>query len=243
MRRVVVTGLGLISPLGLGTEYSWRRLIAGESGIGPITLFPAEDLAARIAGEVPRTTQENAAAQGLLNYDEWISPKERRKTSDFIIMGTIAAELAMQDAGWLPETEEEKERAGVLIGAGIGGLEGIYDTSVTLLEKGPRRVSPFFITSCLINLAAGAVSIKYGLKGPNHAVVTACASGTHAIGDAARLIKYGDADVMLAGGAEASVCRIGIAGFASMRALSTRYNDTPTEASRPSSCKGCLNSS
>jgi 3-oxoacyl-[acyl-carrier-protein] synthase II len=233
MRRVVVTGIGLVTPLGAGVLNVWNRLINGESGLQPITICDASDLACQVAGQVPRTEEANALSQGKVNYDEWIEPKERRKMGDYSALGIIAADIALKDAGWMPQDEESKLRTGVMIGAGIGGLEGIYETSVTLFEKGPRRVSPFFIPSCLINLVSGHVSIRHGFKGPNHSVVTACSTGAHAIGDAARLIQYGDADVMVAGGAEAAVCRLGIAGFASARALATKFNDRPTEASRP----------
>lgn len=233
MRRVVVTGIGLATPLGLGTDRVWERLIKGESGISRVTLCDVSDIACQVGGEVPRTEESQAKERGLLNYDEWIDTKERRKMGDYTVHGIVAADYALRDAGWLPQSEEDQHRTGVMIGAGIGGLQGIYDTAITLFEKGPRRVTPFFIPSCLINLVSGNVSIRYGLKGPNHAVVTACASGAHAIGDAARLIIHGDADVMLAGGAESALCRIGLAGFASARALSTSYNETPTEASRP----------
>lgn len=233
MRRVVVTGLGIVSPLGLGIDHNWQRLVNGETGIGRTQQCDVSDISCQVSGEVPRTDAENALDQGQLNYDEWLSPKERRKTGDFITLGMIAADMALEDAGWHPTDIEDQYRTGVLVGSGIGGLQGIYDTSVTLYEKGPRRVSPFFIPSCLINLVSGNISIKHGLKGPNHAVVTACATGAHAIGDAARLIQYGDADVMVAGGAEATVCRIALSGFASMRAMSTNFNDRPAEASRP----------
>ena len=228
MRRVVVTGLGLVSPLANGAEQSWKRLIAGESGLGTIERIDVSDLPAKIAGEVPY-----GEGDGLFNPDDWMSPKDRRKVGDFILYGMAAATQAVEDSGWKPETEEEKCRTGVLIGSGIGGLGTIEETAITLHEKGPRRVSPFFIPASLINLASGQVSIKFGFKGPNHAVVTACSTGAHAIGDAARIIQYGDADVMVAGGAEAAICRLGMAGFASARALSTSYNDTPTEGSRP----------
>ncbi len=233
MRRVVVTGLGLVTPLGLGTERVWERLTKGVSGIGPITLCESSDLACQVAGEVPRSNEENAVSKGMLNLNEWIEPKEQKKIGEYIAYGMVASDLALDDAGWHPESEEDRCRTGVLIGAGIGGLQGIYESAVTLHEKGPRRVTPFFIPSCLINLTSGNVSIRHGLKGPNHSVVTACATGAHAIGDAARLIQFGDADVMVAGGSEGAVCRLGIAGFCAARALSTSYNDRPTEASRP----------
>jgi 3-oxoacyl-[acyl-carrier-protein] synthase II len=229
MRRVVVTGLGLVTPLGIGVEHVWKRLLNSESGIGAIQSFDVADLPAKIAGQVPR----GETAAGKFNADEWVPPKDQRKMDDFIIFAIGAATQAVSDSGWTPTDEESLERTGVMIGSGIGGLPGISETSLTLHEKGPRRVSPFFIPSCLINLASGQVSIKYGFKGPNHAVVTACSTGAHAIGDAARLIQWDDADVMVAGGAEAAVCRIGMAGFAAARALSTAFNDTPEKASRP----------
>lgn len=226
MRRVVVTGLGTVSPLGADLKTTWDALLRGESGLGHIQNFEVADLRARIAGQVPR-------GNGAFDPNRWAHPQEQRKMGDFIIYALAAAEEALTDANWKPQTDEDRERTGVMIGSGIGGLPGIYDTSVTLKEDGPRRVSPFFIPSCLINLASGHVSIRHGFTGPNHAVVTACASGSHAIGDAARLIMLGDADVMLAGGTEASVCRIGVAGFAAVRALSTGFNNTPEKASRP----------
>jgi 3-oxoacyl-[acyl-carrier-protein] synthase II len=229
MRRVVVTGLGLVTPLGIGVENVWKRLLNSESGIGAIQSFDVSDLPAKIAGQVPR----GETAEGKFNADDWVPPKDQRKMDDFIIFAIGAATQAVSDSGWTPTDEESLERTGVMIGSGIGGLPGISETSLTLHEKGPRRVSPFFIPSCLINLASGQVSIKYGFKGPNHAVVTACSTGAHAIGDAARLIQWDDADVMVAGGAEAAVCRIGMAGFAAARALSTAFNDTPEKASRP----------
>jgi 3-oxoacyl-[acyl-carrier-protein] synthase II len=229
MRRVVVTGLGLVTPLGVGVEHVWRRLIAGDSGIRAIQSFDVSDLPAKIAGQVPR----GETASGGFNADDWVAPKDQRKMDEFIVFALGAAEQAVADAGWKPTDEESLESTGVMLGSGIGGLPGISETSLTLHEKGPRRVSPFFIPSCLINLASGQVSIKYGFKGPNHAVVTACSTGAHAIGDAARLIMWEDADVMVAGGAEAAVCRIGLAGFAASRALSTAFNDEPHRASRP----------
>ncbi|RMF12191.1 MAG: beta-ketoacyl-[acyl-carrier-protein] synthase II [Alphaproteobacteria bacterium] len=229
MRRVVVTGLGLVTPLACGVEETWKRLIAGESGAAEITRFDASDLPAKIACEVKR----GDGSDGTFNADDWLSPKEQRKVDDFIIYGIAAAEQAIQDSGWKAETEEQMERAGVLIGSGIGGLPGIQDAAIALHENGPKRVSPFFVPGRLINLVSGHVSIRHHLKGPNHAVVTACATGAHAIGDAARLIMLGDADVMVAGGAEAAICRLGVAGFANAKALSTGYNDRPTEASRP----------
>jgi 3-oxoacyl-[acyl-carrier-protein] synthase II len=229
MRRVVVTGLGLVTPLACGVEETWSRLLAGQSGASAITRFKTDDLATRIACQVPRGDGSN----GTFNPDQWVDAKEQRRMDDFIIYGLAAAKQAVRDSGWEPKTEEERERTGVLIGSGIGGLEGIGETAITLKEKGPRRVSPFFITGRLINLVSGYASIEFGFKGPNHAVVTACATGAHAIGDAARLIALDDADVMLAGGAEAAICRLGIAGFNACRALSTAFNDTPERASRP----------
>ncbi|HEY5225653.1 MAG TPA: beta-ketoacyl-ACP synthase II [Methylovirgula sp.] len=229
MRRVVVTGLGMVSPLACGVAPSWQRLIAGQSGAGPIKGFETEDLACRIAMQVPR----GAGADGTFNPDEWMEPKEQRKVDDYIIYAVAAATEALADAGWKPRTYEEQIETGVLIGSGVGGLGGIYETSVTLLQKGPRRVSPFFISGRIVNLAAGYVSIMHGLKGPNHAIATACSTGTHAIGDAARLIALEDAEVMVAGGAESAINRIGIAGFSACRALSTNFNDRPKQASRP----------
>jgi 3-oxoacyl-[acyl-carrier-protein] synthase II len=229
MRRVVVTGLGLVTPLACGVEESWAALLAGKSGASRITKFKTEDLATKIACQVPR----GDGGQGTFNVDQWVDPKEQRRMDDFIIFGLAAAKQAVRDSGWMPKTEEERCRTGVLIGSGIGGLAGIEDGSILVHEKGPRRLSPFFIPGRLINLVSGYVSIEHGFKGPNHAVVTACATGAHAIGDAARLIALDDADVMLAGGAEAAICRIGIAGFNACRALSTSFNDRPTEASRP----------
>jgi 3-oxoacyl-[acyl-carrier-protein] synthase II len=229
LRRVVVTGLGLVSPVGCGVEAAWSNLLAGQSGARRITEFPVDDMTAQIACFVPR----GPTSEGKFNADDWMEPKEQRKVDDFIIYAVAAADQALADSGYKPETSEQKERTGVLIGSGIGGLSGIADTSILLKEKGPRRVSPFFIPGRLINLASGHVSIKHQLKGPNHAVVTACSTGSHAIGDAARLIALGDADVMVAGGAESPICRIAVAGFAACRALSTNFNDTPTKASRP----------
>jgi 3-oxoacyl-[acyl-carrier-protein] synthase II len=229
MRRVVVTGLGLVTPLGSGVEPVWERLLDGQSGIRGIQNFDVSDLPAKIAGQVP----PGESAEGRFNADDYMAPKDQRKVDRFIVYGIAAGHQAVEDAGWMPDDEESLERTGVLIGAGIGGLETIYNTSVTLLERGPRRVSPFFIPAALINLVSGQLSIRFGFKGPNHAVVTACSSGAHAIGDAARLIALDDADVMLAGGAEAAVCRLGVAGFAAARALSTGFNDTPERASRP----------
>ena len=229
MRRVVVTGMGMVTPLGDGVDINWRRLLASESGAGPITRFDASQMAARIACEVPRGDGDN----GAFNADAYVAPKDQRRMDDFIIYGIAAAKQAIQDSGWKAANEEDSCRAGVLIGSGIGGLPGIEQASLELAERGPRRVSPFFITGRLINLVAGNVSIEFGLKGPNHAVVTACASGSHAIGDAARIIQDDDADMMLAGGAEATICPIGIAGFAACKALSTSFNDAPARASRP----------
>jgi 3-oxoacyl-[acyl-carrier-protein] synthase II len=229
MRRVVVTGLGLVTPLGSGVEASWKRLVAGESGLGAIQKFDVSDLPAKVAGTVPR----GETSQGLFNADDWVPPKDQRKMDEFIVYGVAAGEMAIADSGWAPQTDEQRERTGVMIGSGIGGLQAIYEGSITLKEKGPRRISPFFIPSALINLGSGHVSIKHGFKGPNHSAVTACSTGVHAIGDAARLIALDDADVMIAGSAEAAVSRLGIAGFAAARALSTSFNDTPTRASRP----------
>ena len=229
MRRVVVTGLGVVSPLGCGVETNWRRLIAGEHGFRRIDTFETSDLACQVAAMIPRGDGSN----GTFNPDDWFDPKEQRKVDDFITYGVSAATQALNDAGWKADTPEKQESTGVLIGSGIGGLGGIYETSVTLLEKGPRRVSPFFVSGRIINLVAGYVSILHGLKGPNHAVVTACATGTHAVGDAARIIAMGDAEVMVAGGAESPVNRIGVAGFAACRALTTGFNDRPEAASRP----------
>jgi len=228
MRRVVVTGLGIVSPLGCGAEYVWKRLINAESGIRAIEHFEVSDLPARVAGVVPRGTGE-----GELDLDAVAPAKERRRMDDFIVYGLAAADQAIADSGWAPSDDESLERTGVMIGSGIGGLPAIAEGALTLKESGPRRVSPFFIPSALINLVSGHVSIKYGFKGPNHAVVTACATGAHAIGDAARLIMFGDADVMVAGGTEAAVSRLGVAGFAACKALSTARNDEPTKASRP----------
>lgn len=229
MRRVVVTGLGLLSPLAMGYERSWQRLLAGDSGAATVTGFEFSDLACRIANQIPR----GDGTDGTFDPDAFLEPKEQRKIGEFILYGIAAADEALKDSGWEPKTEDEKYATGVMIGSGIGGISGIYDTSLLLAEKGPRRVSPFFIPGNIINMVSGQVSIRHGLKGPNHAVVTACSTGAHAIGDAARLIMFGDADVMLAGGAESPVNRLSLAGFAACRALSTSYNDNPTEASRP----------
>ena len=236
MRRVVITGLGLVTPLGAGVETVWRRLLAGDSAAGAIEKFETSDLACRIACEVPRSdgyAGGEAAGNAAFDFDQWMDAKERKRVDDFIIFGVAAASMAFADSGIELKSKDEKDRAGVMIGSGIGGLPGIEDASKTLFEKGPRRVSPFFITGRLINLVSGYVSIRFGLTGPNHAVVTACSSGAHAIGDAARLIALDDADVMLAGGAEAAVSRLGVAGFAACRALSTGFNDAPQRASRP----------
>ena len=228
MRRVVVTGLGMVTPLACGVEETWRRLIDGESGAGPITRFDASHLATTYACEIPR----GDGSDGTFNPDDWMEPKEQRKVDDFILYGMAAAVQAVEDSGWQPG-EEGKLRTGVMIGSGIGGLQTIAETAVLLKERGPRRVSPFFIPSALINLVSGQVSIRYGFKGPNHAVVTACSTGAHAIGDASRLIALGDADVMIAGGAESPISEIGIAGFNACKALSTKWGDDPTKASRP----------
>src|SRR2546428_2120663 len=229
MRRVVVTGLGMVTPLACGVEPTWQRLINGESGARRIESFDVSDLSAKIACQVPR----GDGADGSFNPDQWMEPKEQRKVDDFIIFAICAARQALEDAGWKPCSYEDQIGTGVMIGSGIGGLTGIAETALTLKEKGPRRVSPFFIPGRLINLASGYVSIAHGLKGPNHAVVTACSTGAHAIGDAARLVALGDAEVMVAGGAESPISRIGIAGFVACRALSTSFNDTPERASRP----------
>jgi 3-oxoacyl-[acyl-carrier-protein] synthase II len=229
MRRVVITGLGMLTPLGCGVEPTWRRILAGESGAKKLERFDVSDLPCRIAATVPRKD----GSDGNYNPDEWMEPKEQRKVDDFIVYAMCAATQAIVDSGWKPETYEDQTRTGVMIGSGIGGLTGIAETSIILHEKGPRRVSPFFIPGRLINLASGYVSIAHQLKGPNHAVVTACSTGAHAIGDAARLIALDDADVMLAGGAESPISRISMAGFAACRALSTSFNETPEKASRP----------
>jgi 3-oxoacyl-[acyl-carrier-protein] synthase II len=221
--------MGLVTPLGIGLEQVWGRLIAGESGVRAIQSFDVSDLPARIAGQVPRGDRES----GLFNADDWIPQKDQRRMDQFIVYAMAAAAQAVEDAGWVPDSEEECERTGVMIGSGIGGLPAITDGAITLEERGPRRISPFFIPASLINLASGHVSIRYRFKGPNHAVVTACSTGAHAIGDAARLIMLDDADVMVCGGTEAAICRLGLAGFASARALSTNFNDDPPRASRP----------
>lgn len=232
MRRVVVTGLGIVSPLADGVDSTWEKLIASESGIKKITQFDVSDLPAKIAGMVPRG-ETDVRGKGLFNPDLYLSPKEQRKIDNFILYAIAAADQAIADSGWVPQTDHDREVTGVMIGAGIGGLPEIDRVSSILTESGPRRVTPFFIPASLINLASGHVSIKHQFKGPNHAVVTACATGAHAIGDAARLIMFGDADVMVAGGTEAAVCRLGLTGFCAARAVSTGYNETPEEASRP----------
>ena len=229
MRRVVVTGLGMVSPLANGVEETWKRLLSGESAAGQITRFDASQLATTYACEIPR----GDGADGTFNPDDWIEPKEQRKVDEFIIYGLAAAEQAVNDSGWRPTDTESLERTGVMIGSGIGGLQSIAETAVVLKERGPRRVSPFFIPGSLINLVSGQVSIRFGFKGPNHAVVTACSTGAHAIGDAARLIMLDDADVMVAGGAESPICEIGIAGFNACKALSTKRGNDPKIASRP----------
>jgi 3-oxoacyl-[acyl-carrier-protein] synthase II len=229
MRRVVVTGLGLVTPLACGVEASWSRLLAGKNGARKVTEFDVSDISCQIASFIPR----GDGSDGTFNADQWMEPKEQRKVDDFIVYAMAAATQAIEDSGYKAATPEQQERTGVLIGSGIGGLQGIAETSLLLRDKGPRRVSPFFIPGRLINLASGYVSIKHQLKGPNHAVVTACSTGAHAIGDAARIISFGDADVMVAGGAESPICRIALAGFAACRALSTGFNENPTKASRP----------
>jgi 3-oxoacyl-[acyl-carrier-protein] synthase II len=228
LRRVVVTGLGMVTPLACGVEETWSRLIDGQSGAGPITRFDASHLATTYACEVPR----GDGSDGTFNPDDWMAPKEQRKVDEFILYGVAAADQAVRDSGWTPD-EAGKLRTGVMIGSGIGGLQTIAETAITLKERGPRRVSPFFVPSALINLISGQVSIRYGFKGPNHSVVTACSTGAHAIGDAARLIALGDADVMVAGGAESPVTELGIAGFNACKALSTRWGNAPEKASRP----------
>ncbi|MGB0688632.1 MAG: beta-ketoacyl-ACP synthase II [Paracoccaceae bacterium] len=229
MRRVVITGLGLVTPLASGVDASWKRLLDGQSGAGLITRFDADRVATKYACEVPL----GDGADGSFNADDWMQPKERRKVDDFILYGIAAAEQAVRDAGWMPEDEHSRLRTGVMIGSGIGGLNSIAETALLIHERGPRRVSPFFIPGALINLISGQVSIRYGFKGPNHSVVTACSTGAHAIGDAARLIMTNDADVMIAGGAEAAISEIGIAGFNACKALSTKRADAPETASRP----------
>ena len=229
MRRVAVTGLGMVSPLADGVEATWERLLAGESGAGMIEKFDTSNVVTKYACEVPLGDGTN----GTFNGDAYLEPKERRKIDDFILFGMAAAQQAVQDSGWMPQADADRERTGVMIGSGIGGLQTIAETALLIDKKGPRRVSPFFIPGALINLVSGQVSIKYGFKGPNHAVVTACSTGAHAIGDASRLIMFGDADVMVAGGAESSICEIGIAGFNACKALSTKSEADPTKASRP----------
>ena len=229
MRRVVVTGMGIACPLGIGVEHVWRRLINSESGISAIQSFDTKDVPCKVAGQVPQGTK----ADGRLDIGEWIPVKDQKKMDRFIHLALVAGTEAVEDSGWQPETEEDRCATGVMIGSGIGGLQTIYEGSLLVHQGKARRLSPFFIPSALINLGSGHLSIKYGFKGPNHAVVTACATGVHAIGDAARLIMWGDADVMVAGGAEATVCELGIAGFCASRALSTSFNDRPREASRP----------
>jgi 3-oxoacyl-[acyl-carrier-protein] synthase II len=230
MRRVVITGMGALTPLGYGVEQTWRNLLAGQSGAGVIRHFDASHLPSRIACEIPL-----GDGPGAFRPDDWVQAKDRRKLDRFIVYALVAAQQAVEDSGWTPGEDEveARERTGVMIGSGIGGVETIAEGAITLRDKGPRRLSPFFIPSALINLCSGQVSIKYGFKGPNHSVVTACSTGAHAIGDAARLIRYGDADVMVAGGAEAPVCELAVAGFAACKALSTGYNDAPERASRP----------
>ena len=228
MRRVVVTGIGLLSPFGVGAEHTWRQLLAGRSAVSRIASFDTDDLPCKIAASVPREGGEAA-----FNPDDFLEPKEQRKVSDFIIYGIAAADMALADSGWEPKTEEDRCATGVMIGSGIGGIHDISENAITLKERGPRRISPFFIPGSIINLASGQVSIRHGLKGPNHAVVTACSTGAHAIGDASRLIALGDADVMVAGGAESPITRLAVAGFAACRALCTAFNDEPERASRP----------
>ncbi|MCA3683660.1 MAG: beta-ketoacyl-ACP synthase II, partial [Methylobacterium sp.] len=228
MRRVVITGLGMVTPHGCGVEPTWRNVLDGRSAARPVEHFNVADLPARIACQIPRGN-----APGEFNPDDWMDPKDQRRVDPFIVYAMAAAKQALDDARWHPSTPDEQNSTGVIIGSGIGGIEGISETALLLAEKGPRRVSPFFIPGRLINLASGYVSIAHGLKGPNHSVVTACSTGAHAIGDGARMIALGDADVMVAGGAESPVSRISLAGFAACRALSTRFNDTPEKASRP----------
>ena len=229
MRRAVITGVGLVTPLGASASMTWGRLVNSDSGIDRVTQFDVQDLPSKIAGTIP----EGATSDGLFSADDWVEPKEQRKIDRFILLGMVAAAQAVADSGWVPNTPEAQNRTGVIIGSGIGGLQQIHDNSLKLKEAGPRRISPFFIPAALINLVSGQVSIRFGFKGPNHAVVTACSTGAHAIGDAARLIMLDDADVMVAGGAEAAVNRLGFAGFSAARALSTGFNDTPKAASRP----------
>ena len=230
MRRVVVTGLGMLTPLGNGVDVNWKRLISGQNGIRKISGFDVSDISCKIAGQIPQKIDDPEAG---LDIDQWIEPRDQKRIDRFIAYGIISAMQAVEDSGWKPKNDEEKHRTGVILGSGIGGLETIAKTTEIMISKGPRKVSPFFIPSALINLLSGQVSIKYGFKGPNHSVVTACSTGAHAIGDASRIIRYGDADVMVAGGAEAACCRIGMAGFAAARALSTSFNDNPSISSRP----------
>ena len=230
MRRVVVTGLGMLTPLGNGVDINWKRLISGQSGIRKISDFDVSDISCKIAGQIPLKIDD---AEAGLDIDQWVEPRDQKRIDRFIAYGIISAMQAVEDSGWKPKNDEEKHRTGVILGSGIGGLETIAKTTEIMISKGPRKVSPFFIPSALINLLSGQVSIKYGFKGPNHSVVTACSTGAHAIGDASRIIRYGDADVMVAGGAEAACCRIGMAGFAAARALSTSFNDNPSVSSRP----------
>jgi len=229
MRRVVVTGMGLVTPLADGVELTWSRLLAGQSGAGTIIRFDPVNVVTKYACQIPL----GDGTDGTFHADKYMEPKERRKVDDFILYGIAAAQQAVEDSGWMPEDEAARARTGVMLGSGIGGLRSIEETAGIIREKGVRRVSPFFIPGALINLISGQVSIRYGFKGPNHSVVTACATGAHAIGDAARLIQWGDADVMVAGGAEASICEIGIAGFNACKALSTKRADDPQGASRP----------
>ena len=230
MRRVVVTGLGMLTPLGNGVDINWKRLISGQGGIRKISDFDVSDISCKIAGQIPLKIDDPEAG---LDIDQWIEPRDQKRIDRFIAYGIISAMQAVEDSGWKPKNDEEKHRTGVILGSGIGGLETIAKTTELIISKGPRKVSPFFIPSALINLLSGQVSIKYCFKGPNHSVVTACSTGAHAIGDASRIIRYGDADVMVAGGAEAACCRIGMAGFAAARALSTSFNDNPSVSSRP----------
>jgi 3-oxoacyl-[acyl-carrier-protein] synthase II len=235
-RRVVVTGLGLVTPLGCGTDHVWKRLLDGESGLAKIEHFDVSDLSSHVAGIIPRVDGRNGGGEGVagsFDPEATLPARERKRIDEFILYGIAAADEALASSGWEARSEEDKERAGVLIGSGIGGLQTIYDASVTLHERGPRKLSPFVIPAMLINLASGQVSIRHGLKGPNHSVVTACSTGAHAIGDAARLIAYGDADMMVAGGAESAITRLGYGGFGAARALSTNFNDNPKAASRP----------
>jgi 3-oxoacyl-[acyl-carrier-protein] synthase II len=235
-RRVVVTGLGLVTPLGCGTDHVWKRLLDGESGLAKIEHFDVSDLSSHVAGIIPRVDGRNGGGEGVpgsFDPEATLPARERKRIDEFILYGIAAADEALASSGWEPKSDEDRERAGVLIGSGIGGLQTIYDASVTLHERGPRKLSPFVIPAMLINLASGQVSIRHGLKGPNHSVVTACSTGAHAIGDAARLIAYGDADMMVAGGAESAITRLGYGGFGAARALSTGYNDNPKAASRP----------